>query len=653
MNKNSGRTSRVRVGVAAVGAAVASGGACAQAASPEPPTQTVVVTATRHALLFNDAPAALSVVTARDIEARGAANVLEAIRGETGLSLQGRAVGGRKVLSLRGMDSRHALFLVDGKRIGASDGVIGASDFQYDWIAVDDIERIEIVRGPMSVLYGSEAIGGVVNVITRQAGDSWRFGALSEGSLTDTARGGDGWRLGARADGPLGADTFVRAGATARAIDAVAAPADARIDELEARRQRDAWLGIAWRGLPGHRFELEHRAGREDREANARERAGARRYHVTTNEIERAHSALSWDAEWAAAVETQLRAYRSTIDVVNRRSAGVTPNVPQRVTEDVLEGQARAPLGAHALLVGLEARNEGLDDPGLPGGSGVLRHRSLFAQDEWSPLQPLTLTVGLRHDTHGDYGDELSPRLYGVWRVDGFWTVKGGYSHGFKVPNLKQVVPGARPEGPNTFLGNPGLQPETSDSVELGVGFTNGARQAQLMLFDQRVKDLIEVRLVAPGPVPGIGTYTYENLARARLRGAELGLAWPLGAGFSAATSYTYLDATNALSGARLERRPRHSATVRVDWRGGPWRIGISIERSVDQLLPATTPNTPPQPVPGLTFVGAHVTVALPAGLEATLGVRNLTDVRLSEKSPLYTHAEAPRTWHVGLRGRW
>lgn len=644
---------RLPVGVAAVGAAVAAGGACAQAALPEPQTQTVVVTATRHALLSTDAPAALSVVTARDIEARGATNVLEAIRGETGLSLQGRAVGGRKVLSLRGMDSRHALFLVDGKRIGASDGVIGASDFQYDWIAVDDIERIEIVRGPMSVLYGSEAIGGVVNVITRRAGDSWRVGAMGEGSMTDTARGGDGWRLGARADGPLGADTFVRAGFAARALDAVASAADARIDELEARQQRDVWLGLEWRGLPGHRFELEQREGREEREANARERAGARRYHVTTNEIERSHTALSWEAGWAASLETQLRAYRSTIDVLNRRTAGVAPNVPQRVTEDVLEGQARAPLGAHALLVGVEARNEGLDDPGLPGGSAVLRHRSLFVQDEWSPLQSLTLTMGLRHDSHGDYGDELSPRLYGVWRLDGSWTVKGGASHGFKVPNLKQVVPGARPEGPNTFLGNPNLQPERSDSVELGIGFAEGARQAQVMIFDQRVKDLIEVRLVAPGPVPGIGTYTYENLARARLRGVEFGLAWPLGANFSAGTSYTYLDATNTLSGARLERRPRHSATVRLDWRGGPWRAGVSAERSADQLLPASTPNTPPQPVPGLTFVATHVAVALPQGLEATLGVRNLTDVRLSEKSPLYTHAEAPRTWHIGLRGRW
>lgn len=639
--------------LAAAVAVLACGAAAGQPLEAAAPVQTVVVTATRHALLSNDAPAALSVITARDIEARGANNVLDAIRGETGLSLQGRAVGGRKVLSLRGMDSRHALFLVDGKRIGASDGVIGASDFQYDWIAVDDIDRIEIVRGPMSVLYGSEAIGGVVNVITRQAGDAWRFGAFGEGSMADGARGGDGWRVSARADGPLGGEAYVRAGVAAAGQEPVSSVADPRIDELEGKHRRDGWLSLSWRGLRGHRIELEQREGREEREADARERGGARRYHVTTNEIERSHTALGWEAEWAGSLETQLRAYRSAIDVVNRRTSGVTPNVPQRVTEQVLEGQARKPIGAHAVTAGFEARNEGLEDPGLPGGRGLLQHRSVFAQDEWSAVERLTLTAGLRHDTHGDFGSELSPRLYGVWRASGPWTLKGGYSHGFKVPNLKQVVPGARAEGPNTFIGNPALQPERNDSFELGLGFNDSARQAQVMLFDQRVEDLIEVRLVAPGPTPGIGTYTYENLARARMRGVETSLVWPLGAGFQAAGSYTYLDASDARSGARLERRPRHSATLRVDWQGGPWRLGASLEHTRDQLLPATTANTPPQPVPNLTFVGAHATVALPQGLEAMLGVRNLTDVRLSERSPLFTHAEAPRTWTLGLRGRW
>ena len=631
--------------------------AAMQAAGAQDLAPSVVVTATRHAVLENAAPAALSVVTRREIEARGADNVLDAIRGETGISLQGRAIGGRKVLSLRGMDSKHTLFLVDGRRVGATDGVIGHSDFQYDWIAVEDIERIEVVRGPLSVLYGSEAMGGVVNVITREPGESWRLGATVEGSDAEGGRGGDGRRGALRADGPLGAGFVMRAGAAATRIDPLASPADPRISELEGRDKDDAWLGLGWRGADSQRVDFEHREGREERVADARERGGRRRYHETVNDISRSLTSLGWEAGWAEAGALpagsgQLRAYRSRIDVENRRTEGVPVNPPQQVEDVVLEGQARLLPGIHGLTGGFEARNEALEDPGLPGGRSLAQHRALFVQDEVALARTFDLTLGLRHDRHSLFGDEWSPRVYGVWQAGERWTVKGGYGHGFKAPNLKQIVPGARAEGPNTFLGNPDLQPEVSDGIELGAGYAAGPTQAQLMLFAQRVEDLIEVELVRAGTVPGTGTYTYANLARARMSGVETSVAQAMGAGFNAQLSYTYLDARSD-SGERLKKRPRHSATLQIDWQGGPWRAGAYAEYSGDQLLPALTVGAPAQPVPGYTLVGAFVTRTLPLGLELTFGVNNLGDVSLAELSPLYTYVEPPRTWRLTLRGRW
>jgi len=619
--------------------------------------EAVVVTATRHAMLGVEAPAALSVVTRRDIEARGADNVLDAVRGEPGLSLQGRSIGGRKVLSIRGMDSKHTLFLVDGRRVGASDGVIGHSDFQYDWIAIEDIERIEVVRGPMSVLYGSEAMGGVVNIITREPGDRWRLGANVEGVHADGGRGGDGHRLGVRADGPIGGGFFFRAGAAQSRIGALASPADPRISELEGRDKQDGWLGLGWRGREGHRLDFEHREGREERSANARERSGQRRYHQTFNDIDRSLTSLGWGADWALAgavpaLTTQLRAYRARIDVENRRTAGVAINPLQVIEDRVLEGQARLTLGAHDLTGGFEARDESLADPGLPNGRSVAAHRALFLQDEFAVNQGVRLTLGLRHDRHQLFGDEWSPRAYVVWRASPEWTVKGGFSHGFKAPNLKQIVPGGRAEGPNTFLGNPDLRPERSDGIELGAGYASRQTQAQVMVFDQRIDDLIEVRLVAAGAVPGVGTYTYENLSKARLRGVETGLAHALGGGWIAQFNVNYLDARNG-AGQRLDRRPRHNATVRLDWNEGPWRAGAHAEYSAGQQLPAQTAGAPSQPVPGVTLFGAHVSHAWPSGLQLGLGVQNLGDVRLADKSPLFTHVEPPRTWRLTLRGRW
>jgi outer membrane receptor for ferrienterochelin and colicins len=635
--------------VGAMGAARAAG-----AAAPEADPPPVVVTATRHAILEADAPAAMSVVTRREIEQRGAHNVIDAIRGETGVSLQGRSIGGRQVISLRGLDSRHTLFLVDGRRIGASDGVIGHSDFQYDWVAVEDIERIEVVRGPLSVLYGSEALGGVVNVITRAPGAAWSGGATLEGSRAAGERGGDGQRAAAQASGPLAPRVSLRAGAARSERDAIASVEDPRISELEGRDKREGWFGLAWRPADGHRLDAELRRGREERSADARERGGGRRYHETTTTIDRRFGALGWDAQWGGprALATLLRAYRSLIDVENQRTEGVAANPPQRMEDAVLEGQLSAVVERQAWTTGFEARNEALEDPGLPGGRSLAQHRSLYLQDEWSALSTLRLTLGLRHDRHSLYGQEWSPRAYAVWRADASWTVKGGYGHGFKAPNLKQIVPGARREGPNLFFGNPDLEPETSDSVELGVGWQQAGRELQLMVFGQRIEDLIEVELLAAGPVPGTGTYTYRNLARARLSGLEAGAMQPLGAGLGLGLSYVYLDARDG-DGRRLEKRPRHSATLRLDGQRGPWRAGARVEYSADQLLPGATATAPPQPAPSLTLVDAYLIRALPAELELALGVDNLTDVRLADESPLFPQAEPPRTWRLTLRGRW
>jgi outer membrane receptor for ferrienterochelin and colicins len=627
---------------------------------PAPADQAVVITATRHAMLAIDAPASLSVVRREDIEARGADNVLEAVRSEPGLSLQGRAIGGRKVMGLRGLDARHTLYLQNGQRINASDGVVGASDFQYDWLAADDIERIEVVRGPLSVLYGSEALGGVINVITRDPGKTWRLGTLAEGSQAEGSRGGDGWRAAVRADGPLGGGLALRVGAAASQLEPLASPADARISELEGRDKRDAWASLHWAAGESQRLRLEHRAGEETREAGARERSGQRRFHTTWNDIQRQMSSIAWDARWANplaprsadGVETQLRAYRASLDVLNRRSAGVTVNPHQVLDDEVIDGQARAVFGAQALSTGFELRNESLEDPGLPGGRSLARHRSAFVQDEWSISPQLTLTAGLRHDRHSLYGAQWSPRAYLVWKAAPGWTLKGGYSHGFKAPNLKQIVPGSRAEGPNTVIGNPDLTPEISDGVEIGLGWERGRQQGQLVVFSQRVKDLIELRLVRAGTVPGTGTYVYENLAEARLHGLEAAWQQPLLSWLGARLSYTYLDARNA-QGQRLERRPRHSAALSLEAQQGPWRASLMAEHTGRQLLPSATVGAAPVQVSDATLLGAHLTRSLPAGLSLSVGVRNLGDVRLADRSPLFTQVEAPRTWRVALRGQW
>jgi outer membrane receptor for ferrienterochelin and colicins len=634
------RTARSAVAVA-VGMLAAAAAAQGEAPAPD----TVVVTATRYPVSWVDAPAAISVIPRREIEARGADDVLDAIRGVPGLSLQGRGIGGRKVISIRGMDSKQTLFLVDGKRVSASDGVMGHSDYQYDWIPMADVERIEVVRGPLSALYGSEAMGGVVNVITRRpSAERWGGSAAVEGMWAEHDRGGDGYRLGARAGGPLAEGWILDAGAAQSRQGAVASSVDPQIDDLEGRDKRDGWVGLGWTPAAGHDLGVEWREGREERWATAQERGGRKRYYETVNDIERRLASADWRARWGGAwdVETLVRAYASSAEVVNERTNGVTPNPTQRITDDVLDGQVIWTLPGQTWAAGFEARNESLEDPGLPGGESMAQHRSVFAQDEIVFAERWNATLGLRWDHHDLYGAQWSPRAYLVYAIGDGWSAKGGYGHGFKAPNLKQIVPGERREGPNVFLGNPDLEPETSDSFEIGIGRAKDGQELQLIVFDNRVDDLISVELLAPGPVPGTGLYTYENIDRAHLRGVEAALAQPFGAGFTARLSYTYLDAEDG-DGNRLERRPRHSASAGLEWTRGSWSASLRTDYTADQVQGGET-------LPDLTLWYASATVELRPGIDLVAGIDNLTDVDLADRSPLYSYAEPPRTLRLALR---
>ncbi len=621
----------------------------------DPPSDAVVfITATRTARLAVDAPAALSVVTRRDIEARGADNVLDALRGETGIALQGRTIAGRKSFGIRGTEGRHTLFLVDGKRISASEGVIGHSDYQFDWIPVADIERIEIVRGPMSVLYGAEALGGVVNIITRRPGDQWRVNVNSQLAVTDGGRGGDGERLAAGLSGPLARDLSLRLGASVAHQSALQTPQDPRLTEIEGRRREDLSLGLGWQPVASHRIEAEARAGDEKRDGVGRETRGARRYYDNLTDLTRRQVSLGWTADWAGPMnpQTQLRAYATRLRMDNARSNGVASLRPEQLDDRIVEGQASLePNRQHTVVAGFEHRRETLRITGLPGGEGAVDHHALYLQDEWRAGADFHLTAGLRLDRHQRFGQEWSPRLYAVWHPSPGWTVKGGVAHGFKAPSLKQISPdAAEDQGPFTYFGNPALRPETNDSVELGIGHDSPRLAWQAMVFHNRVRDLI-VHDRSLGVINGKPSFIYDNRDRATLQGVEWSARWQGPGGFGAGASVQYLDATDG-DGRRLEKRPRWGVALRTDWQRGPWRIGADLNHHADQWLKSLS-GSALEPVPSITRVGVWGVYALGGGLELSAGIDNLTNQRLADVSALFTYAEAPRTYRVALRGQF
>jgi outer membrane receptor for ferrienterochelin and colicins len=608
-----------------------------------------VVSATRHAVPLADAPAAITVVDAEQVAQRGTDNLLQALRVEPGVSAFGRPTGGRKSLSLRGMDPRHVLVLVDGQRISASDGLVGSSDFQLDWTGAVDIERIEVVRGPMSVLYGAEALGGVINVITAPLTGELQARGFVEGR--EGKGGGTGHRLGAALRGGFGPSVGFGLALSDARRESTPAAADARISAVEGRQPREASARLQWRAAPGQALALDSRHSDEQRWLNARERSGPRRYHQSLHHLVRDHTALQWDADWGEGRDTLLRVYENRLAVSNLKTNGVASLRPNRLTDRVLEGQGNLPMGtAQLLTAGFELRDEQLTNAGLPGGEARATHSGLYLQDEARLTPALTLTAGARADHASRFGTELSPRLYAVWKPASDWVVKGGVGHGFKAPTLKQINPDYKEdEGPNTYVGQAGLRPETNDNAEVTLAWDTAQAGASLTAFRNRIRQLI-VPVLLSG-TPASGTYQFRNIDSAVIQGLEAAAGWRSG-GWTLQAQAGLLSAHDG-RGVWLEKRARSTWGLRADWQRGAWRAGGDITTQSGLRLASAVAGQPPQGVPRLTLVNLHASLALGGGLTLRAGIDNATNLRLAGKSSLFSWEELPRSCRIGIEGRW
>lgn len=594
----------------------------------------VTVTATLTQRDLRTAPASVTVVDRAELDRRAPPTLLEAIRGLPGITLSPRQVGGRKTFSLRGLEGKHVLVLVDGRRISASDDVAGHSDYQYGWLPMEAVERIEVVRGPMSTLYGSEALGGVINVITRRGHGDWHGELQLRGLELLGDDGGDGHRSTFVARGGLGERIGLALEGERSRIDAVPLREDARYVEQEGSDARS--LGISARVdlTDRQRLELGARSGDEERWYGDVTRTGLA--YDNHYDLDRDTVHLDWFAG-VGAVDLVLRGYRSELDIRNWRTMAVAPTRPQRLVDRVLDGHASAGFGAHRVTAGFELREEYLANSGLAGGSDDATHRALFVQDEWQLGERLGFTGGLRIDDHEFFGSQPSPRAYLVYEASDAWVFKGGWGRAFKAPTLKQISPGyVGAEGPHSFLGNAAIEPETADAFELAADFLSGPWALRAALFDTQVDDLITYRLIEQQGPRRI--YQYDNVDAARLRGVELGGEYALSESLQFGLDLSLLDSEDRATGTELDYRPEHSVNARIDWAPSEaWSLRFGGERTGEQTGAGVL-------LPGYTLWNASATRRFGEHLRLRLGLDNLSDVRLDGRAVDYGYAERGRS---------
>jgi vitamin B12 transporter len=534
----------------------------------------VVVTATRTAQPLDRTGSAMSVISAEDLATQQTLFVSDALAQTPGLSVTRNGGPGQTTsLYIRGAEAGESLILVDGIRINdpsAPDGEAVLGD-----LLVNNINRIEVLRGPQSTLYGSDAIGGVVNVLTQRGGPQPFQGSLeAEGGTYDT------YRLNGAAHGSVGALDY---GGAMNYYDTRGISAACACDgntEPDGYRNFGATVNLRYHASDALSIDLRgfYTKSRTDFDGYVPPN------YTFQDDPEFGRNQLL--AGYAAATLSLLDGrVTQRIALVgsdsDRRFYGVfAPDPPYTFTpvenfyaqggatraeyQGVIEADATDEItyGAETQLSTINTYS--IDDTSPVPTTGRDRLTGYYGQWQSTLAQQLTLIGGLRYDDDQEFGAHTSYKLAGAWRLgDGATVLRANYGNGFKAPTLYQLF---------SSYSDPlaSLQPEKATGWEVGLDhdLLDKRVRASLTYFSRSEHDLIDFDQCFtsdPGCVLRPLGY-YFNVDRAHVRGVETGLlAHPAG-GWSAWLNYTNLTAIDELTGLDLARRPHVTGNAGLSW---------------------------------------------------------------------------------------
>lgn len=520
----------------------------------------IVVTATQTKHTTLSAPASVSVITRAELEKMSVNNVSDAVKKLPGININPSSTYGRNEIKIRGMRADYTLLLVNGRRVNSREALTSdyANDFDLTSLPVSAIDRVEVIRGPMSSLYGADALGGVVNVILRQPGEKatgeigYNFEAPTEGS------GGDHNRLNGYVSGPLIENTLLGSlivDGGKRDAWRTELSKNPNTDAREERKNTNLLGNLTWLIDEQQSLDFDATYVKDDRDVYWNVRNVARR---NIQKLDRLGLGLTHNGNWEN-VDTRLRYYYENVNLMdNSELKGGRADISQ--DNHTIDGQISGYLGDHLLTGGGEYLLTSLKHSMYLQNGGIdVSQGALFLQDEFK-FGDLALTFAGRVDQHEVYGTEFSPRAYATYSVTDNWVIKGGVSKAYKAPTLSQSVKGyalASCQGACFILGNPDLRPETSISYELGTAYEAERFGAGVTLFDNNIKDMIQTNAL---------TRTYENVNKARIQGIETSFWIDLTEDLNWTTNWTVVDAEDRTTRKRLKQTPKNTVNTQLNW---------------------------------------------------------------------------------------
>jgi vitamin B12 transporter len=570
----------------------------------------IVVTATRIEWPADKTASFATVLTRRDIESRHAESVGDLLRTIPGLAVvQSGSQGKASSLFIRGASSNHVLVLIDG--VPANDPTTGAFDFST--LSPAGIDRIEVVRGPHGILYGSSAIGGVVNIITGAGDEGATRSASAAGGSYGTAEGSialsggqDSYHYsytlsGARTDGTGENDYHRDLGLSGAASARVTATSRISLT-LRYNEASD--------GLRGPRFAPD---------PNASQSGG----HFIVSGAYRDFVSDTWSWSLRTSFLSREITWKDPLDALDTGpfAGDGFSEINSRVKSVAWQNDLRFP-GALWLVAGTEWKEERTTNSGFsPFGTTTFDNRianaSLFANGISDVAGLPTVSAGLRLDDHSEFGAVATYKISVSCPVKPTGTVlKASVGTGFRAPSLNELYyPG---------YGNPDLAPERT------VGYDAGARQEaaggrvslEAAWFDNRYRDLI-----ASDPV----TWLASNVGRARTSGVEIQSSLRLAGSVTLEGFYAFTRTEDRATGKELLRRPRHSGGGSVTLRRSPFDLSVSASRVGARLDNDFGGPRGEYVNPAYTRVDAAVTCRTGSAAEVFCTVANAADERYDE----------------------
>lgn len=521
----------------------------------------VVVTGTRTEKRLSEAPVLTTVVRDRDIQRAGAVSTLEALEDNIpGIVTEPNAMGNN--LRIKGLTSRYILFLVDGERM-VSEGAGG--NINLDQIDVNNIKRIEVINGAASALYGSNAMGAVINIITKEPVHKFEAGAnvIAESHNTLKTKINAGANLG---------KFKTRVNAFRHSSDGFGGDGTGAYAAKYGDWGGDIKLGY----LPTKRVDL-NLTGRYFRHETFNPAGSLNSTHPLTNSMSAGFNGgyRSSDSRYNLRASVNFDKYFDA-DYLEKLGSSKTNNTATYISSRILN--TLKPTDKWEVVAGVEQNHEenyATKALGTVPTTKTLDDINLFGQAQYTPLKDFDVIVGARYTYNTQFSSAFTPKLSLMYRLNGF-TFRGGVGTAFRAPSIKELYYDFDHQGMFWVYGNPDLKAEKGLYNSLSAEYTQSGFNVSVSGYWNDIDNKITQYDVINEQ--GANEKYYKNVSSATLKGIDVNISYVLFKELVLKGSYSYCDARDNSTGLQLSSNVKHSGTVSATWNGKIARSPFSFQ---------------------------------------------------------------------------